>query len=143
MNFRKLIEKAMHEAKDDFAAIIATKVAELMGDEEANTSTRRRSGGKTSRAPAKLRAKSNDKQRRAAPDHMTKIQEKVIHAMKPGVAMKKSDIMKAARLPDDEETRVRNILAKLKNGGVLSMKGVRGSAVYSLREEGASASANN
>ena len=64
---------------------------------------------------------------------MAKIQEKVLHAMRPGEAMKKGAIMKAARLPDDEETRVRNVLAKLKTAGVLSMKGVRGSATYTLK----------
>ena len=41
--------------------------------------------------------------------------------------------MKAARLPDAEETRVRNVLAKLKSAGLLTMKGVRGSAVYVLK----------
>jgi hypothetical protein len=72
-------------------------------------------------------------QRRAAPEHMANIQGNVLHAMKPGEAMKKGAIMKAARLPDAEDVRVRNVLAKLKSAGVVSMKGQRGSAVYTLK----------
>jgi hypothetical protein len=67
------------------------------------------------------------------PKHMANIQEKVLHAMTPGEPMKKGAIMKAARLGDGEETRVRNVLARLKSAGVLTMKGVRGSATYTLK----------
>ena len=140
MNFRQLIEKAMHEAKDEFAAIVAKKLATLMGDggDVPRRGRGRPPGPSTSSAisskPAGRGKRRAGTQRRAAPEHMAKIQEKVLHAMTPGQAMKKGDIMKAARIPDDEETRVRNVLAKLKGAGVLSMKGVRGSAVYTLKQ---------
>ena len=140
MNFRQLIEKAMHEAKDEFAAIVAKKLAALMGDAgEPAVGRRGRKSASSSAfvakgaAPAKRRGAAPG-QRRAAPEHMASIQEKVLHAMTPGQAMKKGDIMKAARISDDDETRVRNVLAKLKGAGVLSMKGARGSAVYTLKQ---------
>jgi hypothetical protein len=140
MNFRQLIEKAMHEARDEFAAVVARKLEALMGTGDGAGPARRGPG----RPPKALtavatasrgrpRRSSGGKQGRAAPEHMAHIQEKVLHAMTPGQAMKKSAIMKAARLPDAEETRVRNVLAKLKSAGVLGMKGARGSAVYTLK----------
>jgi hypothetical protein len=139
MNFRQLIEKAMHEARDEFADVVARKLEALMGG--TSSAPARRGPGRppktTSAAaesprPLKSRA-SRGKPGRAAPDHMAQLQEKILHAMPPGQAMKKSAIMKAARLPNVEETRVRNILAKLKGAGVLAMKGQRGSAVYTLK----------
>jgi hypothetical protein len=130
MNFRQLIEKAMYEARDEFAGIVAKKLSELMGSEE---NAPRRRGRPPKAHAAEKRPGAKRGHGRAAPDHMATLQEKILHAMTPGQAMKKSAIMKAARLPDDEETRVRNILARLKGAGVLSMKGVRGSAVYTLK----------
>src|SRR4051812_48200454 len=103
MNFRTLIEKAMHEARDEFAAIVAQKLDALMGG--TGSAPARRGPGRppkatsaqveSSRRPSKGR---RGKQGRAAPDHMAHLQEKVLHAMTPGEAMKKSAIMKAARL---------------------------------------------
>ncbi len=137
MNFRQLIEKAMHEAQAEFSDIVARKLRALMGDGEGAAPRARRGRPPSVAVAASPRrgrpAGSKRQGRRAAPDHMAKLQEKVLHAMNPGEAMKKSAIMRAARLPDDEETRVRNVLAKLKAAGVLSMKGVRGSATYTLK----------
>jgi hypothetical protein len=139
MNFRQLIEKAMHEARDEFAAIVAQKLEALMGTSGGSSSARRGPArppkATASPAPGRTvkRSRRGGGQGRAAPEHMANIQEKILHAMKPGEAMKKGLIMKTARLPDSEETRVRNVLAKLKTAGVLTMKGVRGSAVYTLK----------
>jgi hypothetical protein len=71
--------------------------------------------------------------RRALSANRARVQEKVLHAMRPGEPMKKGAIMKAARLGEDDDVRVRNVLAKLKTAGVLTMKGLRGSATCTLK----------
>jgi hypothetical protein len=137
MNFRQLIAKAMHEARDEFAAIVVQKLEALMGDHPAPARRGRPPKvAATNGAPAAARngaSRGRGKQHRAAPDHMANLQEKILHAMTPGEAMKKAAIMKAARVADSDALRVGNILAKLKGAGVLSMKGERGSAVYTLK----------
>jgi hypothetical protein len=135
MNFRQLIEKAMHEARDEFADVVARKLEALMGVEPqaARRPGRPPASAAAATPPPARRSSRGRGGRRAAPEHMANIQEKVLHAMTPGEPMKKGAIMKAARLGDGEETRVRNVLARLKSAGVLTMKGVRGSATYTLK----------
>lgn len=125
----------MNEARDEFAAIVARKLAGLMGDAESSAR-----GPRTSKAPA-ARASARKPQGRAgkgvrtrAPaDHMEQIRQKVVSAMRAGEPMKKSAIMKAARLGEGEVGRVGQVLKKLKDQGTLAMKGEKGAATYTLK----------
>ena len=141
MNFRKLIEQAMHEVRDEFAVIVARKLAELMGDPSGSRSAASRAGTKEparrGRPPKALKAASS--RSRAPKDHMAQLREKVLSALQAGEAMKKAQIMKAARLDEAESARVANVLKKLKDDGVVSMKGQKAVATYTLSDPARSA----
>lgn len=128
-SIRELIERALREAQEEFAAIVERKLSELMGDAPAVAPTRAR---KSEAAPTKAARKGGARARVPA-DHMATLRERVLSAMRPGEAMKKSQIMSAARLGDDEAQRVGLILKRLKDEGVLAMRGQKGAATYSLK----------
>lgn len=65
---------------------------------------------------------------------MAQLREKVLSALQTGDAMKKAQIMKAARLDETESARVANVLKKLKDDGVVSMKGQKAVATYTLSD---------
>jgi hypothetical protein len=138
MNFRQLIERAMNEARDEFADVIARKLDALIGIDPSNERRLGRPPKDTVPVPAtsprrRTRSGARAGRRRAPPEHMRKIHELVLLAMKPGVPMKKGAIMKEARLGAEEDTRVGTVLAHLKSDGAITMKGVRGSATYILK----------
>jgi hypothetical protein len=64
---------------------------------------------------------------------MSDLRNKILGVMTPGEAMKRAQIVSAARLPDAELVRVGIVLKKLKDEGLVSMKGQRGSATYTLQ----------
>ncbi len=129
MNFRKLIEQAMYEVRDEFAAIVQRKLAELMGDAEIPDRPRaKRAPGRPAKARKPARGRT-----RAPADHMAELREKVIAALRSGDSMKKQQIMRAAKVSDDEGLRVAAILRKLKDEGVVTMKGQKAVATYTVR----------
>jgi hypothetical protein len=134
LNFRKLIEQAMNEARDEFAAIVARKLAALMGDAGASSKPpRAATPGRRGRPAAAAPSRKGGRQRAPA-DHMAALRDKVLSTMRSsGEPMKKSQIVKSARLPEGETPRVGQVLKRLKDEGLLSMKGQKGAAVYTLR----------
>ena len=58
MNFRQLIEKAIHKARDEFAEVISRKLATLMGTDEAGEA--RRASGLPASDPQKKKAPPRD-----------------------------------------------------------------------------------
>ena len=137
MSIRKLIEQALEEARDEFAAIIARKVAEVMGDIEgparkaraaASTKVAPRTAKRT--GPAHARA---GKRTRAPQRHMEELRAKVMAALESGKTMKRAQIVAAAKLDASEAGRVAQVLRRLKDEGLLSMQGQKASATYTFR----------
>ena len=64
---------------------------------------------------------------------MAELRQKILAAMPIGEPMKKSRIIELARLPEAEEPRVANVLRKLKDEGVLQMRGSKASATYTRK----------
>ena len=142
-SIRKLIERALEEARDEFAAIIARKVAEVMGDVDVPARKGRpaKSGGAAPRASkratvASLGKTSTGKRTRAPQRHMEELRGKVLVALESGTAMKRSQIIAAAKLDASEAGRVAQVLRRLKDEGRLSMQGRKASATYTLRSGG-------
>jgi hypothetical protein len=141
-NIRELIARALHEAQEEFAAIVERKLAELMGDASAAAAPRRAPKA-TAKAPAKAAAKAAAKplakpvasgsRSRVPSDHMATLREKVLEAMPTGEAWKKGQIMAAAHLDEDEGQRVGLVLKRLKDEGLLVMRGQKGAATYALK----------
>lgn len=134
MNFRQLIEKAMFELRDEFAELVARKLVELMGDEDAKPSAKPRSGSAAKAKPARpSTASSRPRTRERAPgSHMTALREQVVAALRSGGPMKKSEVLRVAGLSPDEGPRVAQVLRKLKDDGVVRMKGDKATATYTL-----------
>jgi hypothetical protein len=144
-SIRKLIEQALEEARDEFAAIIARKVAEVMGDVDlparkgrppkihANAAPRT-----TKRTPITTGAHGTHKGKRTrAPQrHMEELRGKVLAALESGKTMKRAQVVAAARLDASEAGRVAQVLRRLKDEGLLSMQGQKASATYTLRSGG-------
>jgi hypothetical protein len=126
-SIRELIDRALREAQEEFAAIVQRKLSELMGDADTAAPARAR---KPAAAPKPARKGARA---RVPADHMATLRERVLSGMRPGEAMKKSQIMSAARLGDDEAQRVGLVLKRLKDEGVLAMRGQKGAATYSLK----------
>jgi hypothetical protein len=137
-NIRELIARALHEAQEEFAAIVERKLAELMGDASAAAAPRRAPKA-TAKAPAKAAAKplakpvASGSRSRVPSDHMATLREKVLEAMPTGEAWKKGQIMAAAHLDEDEGQRVGLVLKRLKDEGLLVMRGQKGAATYALK----------
>ncbi len=126
-NIRELIERALLEAQEEFAAIVKRKLAELMGDATPSAAQPSRPSKRPSE-PARRRTRV-----RVPRDHMDALREKVLAAMRPGEAQKKAQIMAAARLDEQEAQRVGLVLKRLKEEGILTMRGQKGAATYALK----------
>lgn len=122
MNFRTLIKDAILEANAEFAATIETKLANLFGGDGPPTK-------KAAKGRPKGKANRKANRKRATPELMTKIREKTRKAITKE-PMSKGEIMKKAKIPASEETRVRNVLATLVAEKAVKMTGERGSAKY-------------
>lgn len=135
MNIRQLIEKALNEARDEFAAIVQRKLEELMGDAEAPTKPARAAGRPRASTPVRSGAKAAEAARRSrAPEsHMAELRAKVLAAMPQGEPLKRSQIVERARLGGGDETRVATVLRKLKDEGILVMRGTKASATYTRK----------
>lgn len=133
MNFRKLIEQAMNEARDEFAEIVTRKLSQLMGDTDtprAKAVTRR------GRPPGRPSAKKLKAKRGRVPaDHMTDLRTKILKTLHSGETLKKAQILERAGLKESEATRVGSVLKKLKEDGMLNMYGNKGAASYSLKND--------
>lgn len=142
MNFRKLIEQAMFELRDEFAVLVAKKLEQLMGDAEPGPAGKGRKGSKGPSArplrkastPATGRASAGAGRRTRTPGtHMAELREKLLAVLSDGVARKRAQILEEAGLSVDEATRVATVLRRLKDEGLLTMKGTKASATYMLR----------
>lgn len=142
-NFRTLIERAMRETQAEFAQVVTRKLNELLGSTLSElgrrpapkgAATRKlvaRGPGSSTKTPPKPA-----KRRRSTPADLAALQDKLLHAMEPGRAMKKGEIMKAARLGDADDLRVTNVLAKLREAGIITMQGQKRLATYVLKADG-------
>lgn len=149
MNFRKLIEQAMFELRDEFAVLVAKKLEELMGDAGSARETGARgagargpgASGKGARGagaragrPAKAAAaKAAGRRTRAPGAHMVELRDKLLAALADGAPRKRAQILEEAGLSADEAVRVATVLRRLKDEGLLVMKGTKASATYTLR----------
>lgn len=136
MSIRKLIERALEEARDEFAAIIARKVAEVMGDVEVPARKARASkssGARAGKRPPSTKHARPGKRTRAPRRHMAELRGKVLAALERGAAMKRSQVVAAAKLDASEAVRVAQVLRRLKDEGLLAMQGRKASATYTLR----------
>ncbi len=142
-NFRSLIERAMLEAQAEFAAVVARKLNELLGSTVAELGRRPMPAVGNPKQPS-TKARGTVKQAppkptrrfRSSPTDLAALQDKILHAMEPGRAMKKAEIVKAARLGDADELRVSNVLAKLREAGIVTMQGQKRLATYVLKADG-------
>lgn len=147
--FRKLIEQAMFEVRDEFAEIVSRKLAELLGDAEPRSS---RAGASTHnlRAPTRARlppreapeaapsprqsgkaaSKGPSRRNRTPASKMSELRDRVLGALDRREAMKKSQILERAGLDESDETRLSAVLRKLKDEGLIVMQGTKASATY-------------
>ncbi len=140
MNFRQLIEKAMFELRDEFAELVARKLVELMGDGDAPAKVKPSKRVVSSASPkvkanaskTKPQPKTRDKRERAPESHMAALRDKVVTALRSGGALKKSDVLRSAGLSAEEGQRVAQVLRRLKEEGVVRMKGDKATATYTL-----------
>jgi len=128
-SIRKLIEQALEEAQAEFAEIVKRKLEALMGDVPAEAEPRRRTEPK--RAPPAR--PTTDKRHRTPETHMAELRQRVLAAMPVGEPLKRSRILELARLSAADAIRVANVLRKLKDEGVVTMRGARASATYSRK----------
>lgn len=134
MNFRKLIEKAMFEVRDEFAAIVARKLAELMGDDEPKGRGRPRAAKAEKAKERVAKPTTVRKPRSRAPaDHMVAVRERIL-AVLTVEPMKKQQIVLSARLDEADAARVGSFLRKLKEEGLVTMQGEKALATYTLRK---------
>jgi hypothetical protein len=134
-NIRSLIERALHEAQEEFAAIVQRKLAELMGDVPAEPPARGRKSvkvGAPARAPAAKDPRPSTRTR-APRDHMSALRERVLDALRSGEPMKRSQVVSAAGLAEDDGQRVGLVLKRLKDEGLLVMRGQKAAATYALK----------
>jgi hypothetical protein len=127
-SIRRLIEQALEEAKDEFAEIIKRKLEALMGDEPEPLP---RKSGKAPAAPPA--ARSSGKRVRTPESQMAELRQRILSAMPAGEPLKRSRILEAARLSSADATRVANVLRKLKDEGIITMRGARASATYTRK----------
>lgn len=138
MSIRKLIEQALEEARDEFAAIITRKLSALMGDAALGAPKKKRDVSAPAkrpgrRSPAGGSPRTADKRTRAPKQQMAALRERVLGALGGGSPMKRAQIVAAAKLDDGETARVGGVLKRLKDEGLLSMQGSKASATYTLR----------
>ncbi|MBI2394589.1 MAG: hypothetical protein HYV09_33780 [Deltaproteobacteria bacterium] len=136
-SIRKLIEQALEEAREEFAEIVKRKLEALMGDGEA--APRRapkpaRPEGRRARRPAAAPDEPSRGRRSRAPEaHMAELRSRVLSAMPMGEPLKRARIIELARVSDEDEPRVAAVLRKLKDEGILQMRGTKASAVYTRK----------
>ncbi len=135
MNIRKLIEQALHEARDEFAEIVQRKLEALMGDAEPVS---KRPGRPKKIVSASLgsktaRAERGSKRTRAPESHMAELRSRVLAGMPVGEPLKRSRIIELAGLTGEDGARVAAVLRKLKEDGVLVMRGAKASATYTRK----------
>jgi hypothetical protein len=140
MSIRRLIEQALNEARDEFAEIVQRKLEALMGDaESASKAPRpaRRVSAKTSSAKtpsAKVGTGGARERRKRAPEsHMAELRAKILGAMPAGESLKRSQIVELAGLADEDALRISGVLKKLKDEGVISMRGEKAAATYTRK----------
>jgi hypothetical protein len=130
-SIRRLIEQALEEAKDEFAEIIKRKLEALMGDEPAPLP---RKPGRPPAAPERSAPRAPTGKRVRTPEsQMAELRQRILSAMPPGEPLKRSRILEAARLSSADATRVANVLRKLKDEGIITMRGARASATYTRK----------
>lgn len=64
---------------------------------------------------------------------MAELRSRVLAAMPAGEPVKRSRILELARLSKEDAGRVASVLRKLKDEGVLSMRGSKASATYTRK----------
>jgi hypothetical protein len=126
-SIRKLIEQALEEARDEFALIVKRKLEALMGDEPPAP----RAPGRP--AVTKKKAAPEGRRSRTPESHMAELRTRVLSAMPTGEPLKRAKIIELARLSKDDAPRVASVLKKLKDEGVLSMRGAKASATYTRK----------
>lgn len=132
-SIRELIARALEEARDEFAEIVQRKLEELMG--EAPSVEASRPPPPRPRAPREpAAAPGGGARRKRTPESaMGELRARIVAAMPIGEPMKRSQILKSAGLDEGELTRLSNVLRKLKDEGVVEMKGERAAATYTRR----------
>lgn len=123
-SIRRLIEQALEEAQAEFSEIIKRKLEALMGDapEPSPRPTEKR---------AQAQAKS--KRHRTPETQMAELRQRILSAMPVGEPLKRSRILELARLSSGDAVRVANVLRKLKDDGIITMRGARASATYTRK----------
>lgn len=128
-SIRKLIEQALEEAREEFALIVKRKLEALMGDAEPAAAKR-----PAKSAPAAPKKNATASRRSRTPEsHMAELRSRVLAAMPMGEPLKRARILELARLSRDDAPRVASVLKKLKDDGVVSMKGAKASATYTRK----------
>ena len=64
---------------------------------------------------------------------MAELRARVLAAMPVGEPLKRARIVELARVAPEDEPRVAGVLRKLKDEGVLHMRGTKASAVYTRK----------
>jgi hypothetical protein len=126
-SIRKLIEQALEEAQAEFAEIVKRKLEALMGDVPEPTDRR------TPPKRTAERAASAAKRHRTPETQMAQLRDRVLSAMPVGEPVKRSRILELARLSSGDAVRVANVLRKLKDDGIVTMRGSRASATYTRK----------
>jgi hypothetical protein len=129
-SIRKLIEQALEEAREEFADIVKRKLDALMG--EAEPAPRQRASKPTPRHSS-VPSQPHGKRNRTPENAMAELRSRVLAAMPVGEPLKRARILELARLSRDDAGRVASVLKKLKDEGVLSMRGAKASATYTRK----------
>lgn len=130
-SIRKLIEQALEEAREEFAEIVKRKLEALMGDAEPERPSRPRASS-AAVAPSSSSKKAS-KRNRTPEAAMAELRSRVLSAMPMGEPLKRARILELARLSKEDASRVASVLRKLKDEGVLSMRGSKASATYTRK----------
>lgn len=140
-NIRSLIAQALEEAREEFAEIVQRKLEALMGDRPLEP-VERKEGPRTPKPAARPRVASPrvasaerdaSRRTRAPESHMAELRARVLAAMPVGEPLKRARIVELARISDEDEPRVAGVLRRLKDEGILQMRGTKASAVYTRR----------
>jgi len=145
-NIRSLIEQALEEAREEFAEIVKRKLEALMGDRPLASTSSREAPPHTRRTTTKPTPPSRPRPPRTAPvgedvgrrtrapeSHMAELRARVLASMPVGEPLKRARIVELARVDDEDEPRIAGVLRKLKDEGILQMRGTKASAVYTRK----------
>lgn len=64
---------------------------------------------------------------------MGELRARILAAMPVGEPMKRAQVLERAGLGEGDQTRVSNVLRKLKDEGIVQMKGERAAATYTRK----------